>query len=142
MNFDTFKAAAIDFFKIETFPLCHPGGASGYKLSAFNKSIVYALDHEFGLEEKIDNGLLKAALNCDVVIWDGMYTEKEIRNKLGWGHSSIEQGVMFYRKSKAKKLLISHHAPERDDKELDIMSKSVLPKGVFFAKENKTIKLI
>ena len=44
--------------------------------------------------------------------------------------------------SKAKKLLISHHAPERDDKELDIMSKSVLPKGVFFAKENKTIKLI
>ena len=142
MNFDTFKAAAIDFFKIETFPLCHPGGASGYKVSAFNKSIVYALDHEFGLEKKIDNGLLKAALNCDVVIWDGMYTEKEIRNKLGWGHSSIEQGVMFYRKSKAKKLLISHHAPERDDKELDIMSKSVLPKGVFFAKENKTIKLI
>ena len=59
-----------------------------------------------------------------------------------WGHSSIEQGVMFYRKSKAKKLLISHHAPERNDKELDIMSKSVLPKGVFFAKENKTIKLI
>ena len=47
---------------------------------------------------------------------------------------------MFYRKSKAKKLLISHHAPERDDKELDIMSNSVLPKGVFFAKENKTIK--
>ena len=60
MNFDTFKAAAIDFFKIETFPLCHPGGASGYKVSAFNKSIVYALDHEFGLEKKIDNGLLKS----------------------------------------------------------------------------------
>ena len=81
-------------------------------------------------------------MNSDVVIWDGMYTKKEIKNKLGWGHSSIEQGVMFYHKSKAKKLLISHHAPERDDKELDFMSNSVLPKGVFFAKENKTIKLI
>ena len=40
---------------------------SSYKVSAFNKSIVYALDHEFGLE-KIDNGLLKAAMNGDVVI--------------------------------------------------------------------------
>ena len=100
------------------------------------------MDHEFGLEKKIDNGFLKAASNSDVVIWDGMYTKKEIKNKLGWGHSSIEQGVMFYYKSKAKKLLISHHAPERDDKELDFMSNSLLPKGVFFAKENKTIKLI
>ena len=142
MNFDTFKAAAIDFFTIETFPLCHPGGAAGYKVSAFNKSIVCALDHEFGLEKNIDNGFLKAASNCDVIIWDGMYTKKEIKYKLGWGHSSIEQGIIFYNKSKAKKLLISHHAPERDDRELDIMSKSILPKGVFFAKENKKIKLI
>ena len=142
LNFDTFKAAAIDFFKIETFPLCHPGGAAGYKVSACNKSIVYALDHEFGLEKDIDDGFLKAASNCDVVIWDGMYTKNEIKSKQGWGHSSIEQGVIFYHKSKAKKLLISHHAPERNDKELDIMSKSILPDGVFFAKENKKIKLI
>ena len=142
MNFDTFKAAAIDFFSIETFPLCHPGGAAGYKISAYNKSIVCALDHEFGLEKNIDNGFLKAASNCDVVIWDGMYTKKEIKNKLGWGHSSIELGVIFYNKSKAKKLFISHHSPERDDKELDAMSKSILPRGVFFAKENNKIKLI
>ena len=142
MNFNTFKAAAIDFFSIETFPLCHPGGSAGYKVSACDKTIVYALDHEFGLEKNIDNGFLKAASHCDVVIWDGMYTKKEIKNKLGWGHSSIEQAFMFYGKSKAKKLLISHHAPERDDKELDSMSKSILPKGVFFAKENNKIKLI
>ncbi len=141
MNFDTFKASSIDFFSIEAFPLCHPGGSSGYKISIEDKSIVCGLDHEYGLENKIDNDFLKAALNCDVVIWDGMYTTEEIKNKLGWGHSTIEQGIVFFNKSKAKKLLITHHAPERKDKDLDLMSKSILPKGVFFAKEKKQIKV-
>ena len=141
MNFDTFKAAAIDFFTIEKISLCHPGGSSGYKISANKKSIVYALDHEFGLDKDIDNSLLKIASNSDVVIWDGMYTMQEIKDKKGWGHSSIEDGVIFHKKSKAKKLFISHHAPERSDKDLDSMSKTMLPKGVFFAKENQKIKL-
>ena len=66
---------------------------------------------------------------------------KEIKDKKGWGHSSIEDGVIFHKKSKAKKLFISHHAPERSDKDLDSMSKTMLPKGVFFAKENQKIKL-
>ena len=142
MNFDTFKAAAIDFFTIEKISLCHPGGSSGYKISSNKKSIVYALDHEFGLDKDIDNSLLKIASNSDVVIWDGMYTMQEIKDKKGWGHSSIEDGVIFHIKSKAKKLFISHHAPERSDKDLDSMSKTMLPKGVFFAKENQKIKLI
>ena len=89
----------------------------------------------------IDNSLLKIASNSDVVIWDGMYTMQEIKDKKGWGHSSIEDGVIFHKKSKAKKLFISHHAPERSDKDLDSMSKTMLPKGVFFAKENQKIKL-
>ena len=76
-----------------------------------------------------------------MVIWDGMYTMQEIKDKKGWGHSSIEDGVIFHKKSKAKKLFISHHAPERSDKDLDSMSKTLLPKGVFFAKENQKIKL-
>ena len=104
------------------------------------------IDHQdadfYGILDKdIDNSLLKIASNSDVVIWDGMYTMQEIKDKKGWGHSSIEDGVIFHKKSKAKKLFISHHAPERSDKDLDSMSKTMLPKGVFFAKENQKIKL-
>ena len=48
--------------------------------------------------------------NANSVIWDGMYTEDEIKFKVGWGHSSIEQGLIFAEKLDLKKLIISHHS--------------------------------
>ena len=100
-------------FTIEKISLCHPGGSSGYKISSNKKSIVYALDHEFGLDKDIDNSLLKIASNSDVVIWDGMYTMQEIKDKKGWGHSSIEHGVIFHKKSKAKRIIYFTSCPRK-----------------------------
>ena len=48
-----------------------------------------------------------------------MFTEKELIEKKGWGHSSIEQAIDFNKEANCKKILISHHAPYRSDKELD-----------------------
>jgi ribonuclease BN (tRNA processing enzyme) len=48
-----------------------------------------------------------------------MFTEKELADKKGWGHSSIEQAIDFNIEAKCKKILITHHSPHRSDKELD-----------------------
>ena len=31
----------------------------------------------------------------DLAVWDGTYTEAELAEKTGWGHSSIEQALSF-----------------------------------------------
>ena len=48
-----------------------------------------------------------------------MFTQEEIGGKKGWGHSSIEQAIDFNTEANCKKILITHHAPSRSDKELD-----------------------
>ena len=141
MDFETFQSAASDFFLIDTFRLNHPGGAAGYKISIGEKSLVWGLDHEFGLDRQLDEGFAQAARNSNLVIWDGMFTDKELAGKKGWGHSSIEQGLNFWTLNKPEQLLITHHAPQREDSELKLLSKSLLPKEVEFAKEKKKIKI-
>ncbi len=142
MNFETFQAAAVDFFSIGTFSLSHPGGAAGYKIWIGNKSVVFALDHEYGSDKKLDANLLRQCKNSDLVIWDGMFTDKELRHKQGWGHSSIEQAVAFSVTSNCKLLLITHHSPEREDQELNQLARDLLPSKVGFARENKKVKIL
>ena len=142
MNFETFQAAAIDFFSIEKFPLCHPGGASGYKILIGNRSIVCGLDHEYGLNKEQDVNFHKASYNSDLVIWDGMFTNSELTDKQGWGHSSIEQAVAFSSSANPKALFITHHSPQREDRELNQLAQDLLPSRVRFAKENEKFEIL
>ena len=75
--------------------------------------------------------------NANSVIWDGMYTEDELKSKAGWGHSSIEQGLIFAEKLDLKKLIISHHSPDRTDIEINNFKKKYFDKKIEFASENE-----
>ena len=101
--------------------LKHPGGSIGYKLIDKNSSLVYLCDNEF--EEDQRKNLSNFSKNADLLVWDGMFTQKELVDKKGWGHSSIEQAIDFNTLAKCKKILITHHAPSRSDKELDQIEK-------------------
>ena len=48
-----------------------------------------------------------------------MFTENELKTKKGWGHSSIEQGLKFAEDLDLKKMIISHHAPDRTDEQIE-----------------------
>ena len=102
---------------LHSMPLKHPGGSTGYKLVEKNSSIIYLCDNEF--EEDQRKSLTNFSKNADLLIWDGMFTQEEIGGKKGWGHSSIEQAIDFNTEANCKKILITHHAPSRSDKELD-----------------------
>ena len=69
---------------------------------------------------------------ANVVIWDGMFTDAELLEKKGWGHSSISQGVYLHKKHSIEKLLITHHTPDRTDDQLDHIN-AQLPEGVELA---------
>ena len=118
--------------------LKHPGGSTGYKLVDKNSSFIYLCDNEF--EEDQRKGLANFSKNADLLIWDGMFTQKELVDKKGWGHSSIEQAIDFNTLAKCKKILITHHAPSRSDKELDQIAIE-LPEVFTLARDGLEIKV-
>ena len=123
LPFKQVQEKLLECCKLDSIALNHPGGSMGYKLSQKGNSFIYLCDNEF--EETQREKLLAFAKNADVLVWDGMFTEKELIEKKGWGHSSIEQAFEFNKKAKCKKVLISHHAPDRKDQELDQIAKGL-----------------
>jgi len=115
--FNDVKEKVDEFFSLNSIALNHPGGSVGYKLSQKNKSFIYLCDNEFEANQR--ESLTAFAEKADVLIWDGMFTEKELVEKKGWGHSSIEQATEFNEEANCKKIFISHHAPSRSDQDLD-----------------------
>ena len=75
------------------------------------------------------------------IIWDGMYTENELKTKKGWGHSSIEQGLKFAEKLDLSNLIISHHSPDRTDQQINDLIEKYSNYKIQFASENKNLKL-
>ena len=112
--------------------LKHPGGSTGYKLIEKNSSFIYICDNEF--DETQRKSLVNFSKNADLLIWDGMFTQRELADKKGWGHSSIEQAIDFNSGANCKKILIAHHAPSRSDKELDHIAKD-LPELFILARD-------
>lgn len=138
-NFEDFiKGCSLDVI-VNSISLTHPGGAIGYSFTTGSKKIVIALDNEFGSDQERD--LLAFCKNADILIWDGMYTDAEIANKKGWGHSSIEQAIYFTKKSDVKKTVICHHAPTRSDDEIDTIRDGLSKTYVEFGAEGKRFNL-
>jgi phosphoribosyl 1,2-cyclic phosphodiesterase len=119
-----------DNILIESCEMNHPGRSFGYSITHENKKFVYLSDNEF--EHWQLTKLCDFCENSDVILWDGMFIDKDLIDKKGWGHSSIGQGVEFFNKINCKKMLITHHAPGRTDYDLDKISAG-LPDGIELA---------
>jgi ribonuclease BN (tRNA processing enzyme) len=57
----------------------------------------------------------------DLLIHDAMYTPRELERHRGWGHSTYEESVTLAQDAGAKKVVLFHHEPEHDDKEMDAL---------------------
>ena len=123
-------------FKIEFLKLNHPGGSVGYSIENKYKKITILLDNGYNKEQFLD--LKKFANNSNWIVWDGMFTNDELKNKAFWGHSTIEQGIEFFHNSGIENMLITHHDPSRTDDQLNVLSKE-LPKGIIFAKDGMVV---
>ena len=130
-------ASEFKSYNFSTFSLIHPGESSGYSLTDQDKKICYLLDNEFNKTQHTN--LIKFCENSDFIIWDGMFTENELKTKKGWGHSSIEQGLKFAEDLDLKKIIISHHAPDRTDEQIKKISAKFTNSNLIFAQENKEI---
>jgi phosphoribosyl 1,2-cyclic phosphodiesterase len=127
---------------IRTVALNHPGGATGYRIEYKGRSVAYLTDNE-GDREGRDEALIAAARGADLVIYDTAYTEDEIDDKKGWGHSTWQYGMRLADAAGARTFCLFHHAPEHDDAAMDAMlaqAQAARP-GTIAAIEGDTIRL-
>jgi phosphoribosyl 1,2-cyclic phosphodiesterase len=117
---------------VETGLLNHPGGAMGYRVNWQDRSAAYITDTEH-FSTDLDRHVLALADRADVLIYDCTYTDEEYPSKVGWGHSTWQEGVKIAIAARVKKLVIFHHDPSHDDRFMDsigIRAAEVFPQTI------------
>jgi phosphoribosyl 1,2-cyclic phosphodiesterase/CheY-like chemotaxis protein len=118
------EAFDIDGITVRTIFLNHPGHCLGYRVRYRDRSISYITDNELFpkgnpyFNEYYVERLTEFIRDSDFLITDSTYTPEEYRNKIGWGHSSVEQVVEIADRAKVKDLFLFHHDPAQSDKDI------------------------
>ena len=118
---------SIGEFRVRTMRLRHPGTTLGFRLTAAKggASMAYVTDNELGAGGEYEvpktwrRDFVTFLKNVDLLIHDAMYTPKELEQHRGWGHSTYEEAVTLAQDAGVKKLVLFHHEPEHDDKDMD-----------------------
>lgn len=103
--------------------LQHPGGVFAYRVEEKGKSIVYATDTEH--YSVLDWRLVELAKGADILIYDCNFTpeEYETNRRIGWGHSTYEEGIKVVKEAGVKEFHMFHHDPLHSD---DFLEKEIL----------------
>jgi phosphoribosyl 1,2-cyclic phosphodiesterase len=105
----------------------HPGPTLGYRISDGVSTMAYIPDHEpalstvghrAGADWTSGHDL---AADVDLLVHDAQYTAEEYAERVGWGHSRVEDAVELAAMANAKRLVTFHHDPAHDDARLDAM---------------------
>ncbi len=114
--------------QLRTGHLNHPNNAMGYRVTWQGHSVFYCTDTEH-LPDRLDENVMSLADNADILIYDAMYTDEEYNNpkspKVGWGHSTWQEGVKIAKAAGVKQLVIFHHEPTHSDEDLDRIEEQV-----------------
>jgi phosphoribosyl 1,2-cyclic phosphodiesterase len=114
-------------YHVQAFPVRHPGGALGYRLTTGQggRSLVYISDNELSPDAPYDTPpgwrreLVEFCRGAGVLVHDAMYTTEEYRPHTGWGHSTPADAVELALEAGVDQLVLFHHKPERTDDEVD-----------------------
>ncbi len=112
-------------FHIQCDLICHPDPTVGYRIHSPQATVTYLPDHEpalgahsFPKEKEWTSGYALAE-GTDMLIHDAQYTNEEYEERIGYGHSAIEQTLAFAKMTGVKHLVPFHHDPAHTDNDLD-----------------------
>lgn len=100
--------------RARTAPLNHPNGATAYRIEHAGRSVCYVTDTEH-VPGRPDERVLGLIAGADLVVYDSTYTDEELPARVGWGHSTWQEGLRLVRRAGARRLVVFHHDPDHDD---------------------------
>src|SRR4029078_11438889 len=103
-----------------------PDPAVGYRVAEDGQSLAYLPDHEPALGPNFPSdpawtSRAGVAEGAHLLIHDAQYTAGEYAERVGWGHSSVDDAVAFADLVGARRLALFHHDPSRSDAEVDAL---------------------
>lgn len=114
-------------FTIDARFVIHPGPTVGFRISNGRSVFTYIPDHEpaLGLQGlPTDLNWLSGyelAAGADLLLHDAQYSREEYPDKRGWGHSSMDDALLFASRCSVKELLLAHHDPSHTDERLNAL---------------------
>lgn len=131
-----------DDLTVQSLPLHHPDGATGYRINYKKKSICYITDIEH-LENQLNTELCEFIEGSDYFIYDSTYNDEEYQKHKNWGHSTWQEGFRLAQKARVKNFMLFHHDPSHDDVFLEELNQKVktLSPHTIIAKEGVEIIL-
>ena len=115
----------------------HPNEGNVAVLHTGQRKVAILFDYEHG------NPLPDQAEGCDLLVYDGMYSDETYPNYQGWGHSTWQEACRCANRLGAGRLLVTHHAPDSPDRLLrqwEAEAKKIFPQ-TGFARMNQAIIL-
>jgi phosphoribosyl 1,2-cyclic phosphodiesterase len=103
----------------------HPGGVFMYRLECQGHSVCYATDvgHPLG---SLDQQVLEAAQNCDLLIHDAQFSDKEKMMHTHWGHSTWKEAALVGKEANCGTTVGFHHSAwASDDFLLEVVEKEM-----------------
>ena len=134
-NLNTFPEDGVQIsesIKLSAILHGHPNGANSYRLEVGDTVIVYCTDIEHP-EHQLNQNVIEIAKDADVLINDAQFTDAQLPNHKGWGHSSWQQSTAVAEKANVKQLVLFHHSPNHDDdavREIEKDAKAVFPNTI------------
>jgi ribonuclease BN (tRNA processing enzyme) len=117
----------VDGYEVTARQVPHKGGLTfGYRVSADGGAVAYVPDHcptalgrgPDGLGE-YHQAVVELAAGADVLVHDAYFLAEELDVDASLGHAAAEYAVGLGRLCGVKSVVLFHHAPERDDADLD-----------------------
>jgi phosphoribosyl 1,2-cyclic phosphodiesterase len=163
---ETFQIGDLE---VSTKSMNHPIRVLAYKFRHKGRSAIYTGDNEPYFDVladrsgNMDTGIHRRSefikecnqrvvdfcKGVDLLVADSQYTDEEYETKRGWGHSSISQVLELSKESEVKKLVLFHHEPTHDDRQLlaierDARARARSIKGKFkvvMAREGESVEV-
>jgi phosphoribosyl 1,2-cyclic phosphodiesterase len=103
--------------------VAHPGPTVGYRIEADGATLAYLPDHEpalTGIEHRTTDWISGAGIarDADVLFHDAQYFDEEYAQRVGWGHSSVDDALAFAQAVGARRTFLFHHEPHHSDETL------------------------
>ena len=99
--------------KLKMIKQNHPGISYGVRYELEGLTLVICTDVEH--EDEISDEFIDFCKDADLLVHDAQYTDEELEQHRGWGHSSYSQALEVAERSNAKMLVMTHHDPDHDD---------------------------
>ncbi|MDR0466548.1 MAG: HD domain-containing protein [Deltaproteobacteria bacterium] len=108
---------------VSAFAAHHPGGGLGYRVIADGTVLVYTGDHEMTTEPKSMEDAANMLAGADLAVVDAQYDRLDYQS--GFGHSTWEDWLEAAKRANVRRIVFSHHHPDRSDFDLHALEKKL-----------------